>query len=224
MGSRELKRCFNDLKLIFLAHRKNKNKVTEISLQSRGDFLHISGWLHLQQNGFIYMAEETKSVNTTQPAETETVVTPTIPTEQDYEAQIQALEKQKADAIVEAANWKVAALKNKKRKEEPVEDEDETTEDIMRRIANETLADSKLAEIAREQDEIIKKALKENKELKLAQLNKTGIPPATMGAHSESTPVTDTTVTPEQMAAFKAKGWSDKDIERYKKNLNRYAR
>jgi hypothetical protein len=79
-----------------------------------------------------------------------------------------------------------------------------------------------LAQIAQEQEAIIKKALKENKELKLANLNKTKVPPASVGSHNESIPATDTSITPEQMSAFKARGWSDKDIERYKKNLRKY--
>lgn len=165
------------------------------------------------------MNENTNAVNIDQPAAVDVVVTPTIPTEQDYEAQIATLEQAKADAIVEAANWKVAALKAKSRETIP---DEETDEDRMRRIANETLADSKLADIAREQDAIIKKALKENKELKLAQLSKTTTPPAALGTHSEGTPVKDTSITPEQLSAFKAKGWSDKDIERYKENLKKY--
>jgi len=80
-----------------------------------------------------------------------------------------------------------------------------------------------LAEIAQEQDALIKKALKENRELKLAQLNKTNTPPASVGTHSEGQMVKDTLVTPDQAAAFKARGWSDKDIEKYKKNLQRYS-
>ena len=61
------------------------------------------------------------------------------------------------------------------------------------------------------------------KELKLANLNKTNMPPASQGGHSEGQPVRSTAVTSEQLAAFKARGWSDKDIERYKKNLQRYS-
>lgn len=140
--------------------------------------------------------------------------------DEDLEAKNVALEAEKARLIEEAANYKVAYLKEKsKRKEE--DPEGESDEERMRRIAQETLADSRLAEIAREQDAIIKKALRENKELKLAQLNKTDIP-ASIGTHNEGQQVKDTLVTSEQLAAFKAKGWTDKDIERYKKNLQRY--
>ena len=143
------------------------------------------------------------------------------PTEEDLEARNKALEDEKARLIEESANYKMAYLKEKSKKKEDFE-EGENDEDKMRRIAQETLADSRLAEIAMEQDAIIKKALKENKELKLAHLNKTNTPPAAVGTHTEGIEVKDTMVTPEQMTAFKAKGWTDKDIERYKKNLLRY--
>lgn len=135
----------------------------------------------------------------------------------DNEAKIAALESEKAKLIEENANWKVAALKYKKG--EDTEDDEER----MTRIAQKALSDSRLAEIAREQDSIIRKALKENRELKLAGLNKTPVVPAAQGTHSEATPVRDTLVTQEQIAAFKARGWSEKDIERYKKNLQRYS-
>lgn len=137
----------------------------------------------------------------------------------ENEARIAALEAEKAKLVEESANYKLAFLKEKAKKGENLEeDEDER----MERIAKKALAESRLAQIAQEQEAIIQKALKENKELKLARLNRNE-PPAAVGTHSEGTPVRDTLVTPEQMAAFKARGWSDKDIERYKKNLQRYS-
>ncbi len=54
-------------------------------------------------------------------------------------------------------------------------------------------------------------------------MNKTGIPSGT-GSHTEGRQVVDTMVTPEQLAAFKARGWTDKDVERYKKNLLKNSR
>lgn len=162
------------------------------------------------------MADE-PAVNTPDPAAGQTG---TVTLQDDNEAKIATLEGEKAQLTVEMSNWKMAALKAKaKAKEEGTEiDEDERMKDIAR----EALAESRLAEIAREQDGLLKQALKENKELKLAALNKKE-PSAATGAHSEAPLVQDTQVTPEQMAAFKAKGWDDKKIERYKRNLARYA-
>ncbi len=89
-------------------------------------------------------------------------------------------------------------------------------------MVDQRIADSRLADVARELDAINQKALKENKELKLALQNKTKTPPAAIGTHSESTAtVSDGTITPEQLAYFKGRGWSDKDIEKYKANLRK---
>lgn len=147
----------------------------------------------------------------------------TIAPAEDMEAKVAALEAEKAVLIKEAengANYRMAYLKEKNKNKDSEEDD----EDRMRRIAQETLAQSRLAEIAREQDAIIKKALKENKELKLAQMNKTDIPVSTSTHTETSTQVRDTLVTPEQLASFKAMGWDDGKIARYKKNLVKNAR
>ncbi len=144
----------------------------------------------------------------------------TAPTE-DAEAKIAALEVEKAKILEERDNYKNAYLKESKKPK--TEDFDENEEDRMEQVAKKVLSESRLAEIAREQDAIIQKALKENKELKLAQMNKTTVPGA-MGTHSESVMVTDTLITPDQMKSLQAKGWSDKDIERYKKNLQKNSR
>ncbi len=159
--------------------------------------------------------EEKITVNTTPPAVAETV-TPVL---SETEIRIAALEAEKAKLVEESANWKVAALKYKK---DSKEDDELDEDDKMRKVAQSVISESRLAEIAREQDEIIRQALKENKELKLAR-SKPNDPVAAVGSHSESTPVKDTLVTQDQLNAFKARGWTDKDIERYKKNLNRYS-
>jgi lysozyme family protein len=165
------------------------------------------------------MDKETPAVNTTEPA---AVQTDTITVDSgDYESRISTLEAEKNRLIEESANWKMAAMKAKS-KQVDFSDENESDDDRMRRIATEAVANSRLAEITREQEAIIKKALRENSELKLAISNKTGVSAST-GSHTESVPVVGTQITPEQLTAFKAKGWSDKDIERYKKNLRRYA-
>lgn len=142
----------------------------------------------------------------------------TLSAEDDAEARFAALTAERDKALEEAANYKLGMLKAKAKA-----DPDETDDERMRRIAADAVADSRLAEIAREQDAIIKRALKENKELKLAKLSEKKDPSGSMGTHSEGTQVTDTLVTPEQLAAFKARGWTDKDIERYKKNYQKYS-
>ena len=140
----------------------------------------------------------------------------------DLEAKNLALEVEKSRLLEEKDNYKNAYLKEKRKKEGIVDDEDVLNDDDrLRKIAREEMSNSRLAEIARERDLIIKKALRENKELKLAQLNKTNVSPANIGTSSEGISVTSTSITPEQMAYFKSKNFTDKDIERYKKNLQR---
>lgn len=148
-----------------------------------------------------------------------------VPTEIDYEARNTALEAEKAKLIEENANYKLAFLKEKKKNSsQDTEEVEEDEESMIRRITKETLANSRLAEIAREQAEIIQKALKENKELKLAQLSRTGGVPSSIGSHTETKVVQDTLVTQDQIEAFKKRGWTEKDIERYKKNLQKNTR
>lgn len=143
-------------------------------------------------------------------------------TQEDAEARIAELEAAKNKAIEEAANYKVAFLKEKnKSKRENLESEDESEEDRVRRIMREEIANSTISKIDAEKEELLKKLAKENKELKLARKNTTDTP-SSIGTHSESIAVTSTAITPEQTAAFKARGWTDKDIARYKENLKKF--
>ncbi len=126
----------------------------------------------------------------------EAAVIPATAVQDDSEARVAALEAEKARLIEERENYKNAYLKEKGKKI-PDTPGEESEDDKMRRIAQEVQANSRIAEIAREQDTIIKKALKENKELKLAQMNKTGTP-ASIGSHTEQPQSpTDTLITPE---------------------------
>ena len=163
------------------------------------------------------MNEDPKAV-IAQPAAVEPEVVTTPSTQEDTEARIAQLEADKAKAIEEAANYKLGMLKAKaKLKDSYVPDEDETEDERIARIVQEKISETKIAQIDTEKEALYQKILKENKELKLANMNKTTVPPQAMGTHTESPQVRDTLVTPEQLVAFKARGWTDKDIERYKK-------
>lgn len=140
------------------------------------------------------------------------------PKQDDAEERIAELEAEKAAILERESNYKAAYLKEFEKNRNTVP-ENESDEDRIRRITREELAAKEVTAIDEEKESLLKKLAKENKELKLAQMNKTGAPPASIGSHSEGTPVTDTLVTPEQMAYFKEKNWSAEDIDRYKKNL-----
>lgn len=152
-----------------------------------------------------------EAVNTNSPAAVDKVVI--VPQADDTEAQLRAKD-------AEIANWKAAALKFKEKAKQGVPNE--TEDERIQRIVDERIADSQLAKASSEKDALLDKVLKENRELKLAQLNKPDVP-ASSGSHSESQVVTDTLITPDQMAQLKKMypNWTDKDFERYKKNLRR---
>ncbi len=162
--------------------------------------------------------DETKAVNTTESAATQTEVTTVV----DNEAIIAALEAEKAKLTTERDNYKIGMLKEKAKSKGEVFEEEEGDE-RLRRIAREELINSDIARITREQDTIIKAALKENKELKLARLNKNETT-TVKGSSTESTPVRDTLVTQEQMRHFtEVLKWDANKIERYKKNIQKVA-
>lgn len=151
------------------------------------------------------MEEQKQATETNaQPIATEEQVKVTV--DEDLEQKVAKLEEQKA-------NYQAAYLKERAKNHE-----DETDEDKFRRIAREELENSRIVELDRQKDEIIKKVLRENKELKLAVKNKTDIPVSTT-VHSEGQKVQDTLVTNDQMEAFRKMGKSDKWIENYKRNL-----
>lgn len=150
---------------------------------------------------------------------TETNAPTIVSEENDAEARIAALEAEKATLIENEANYKVAYLKEKSKNK--ALDPNESEEDRIRRITREELAESALNRIDTEKENLLKKLARENKELKLAHLNKTDVSAST-NSSTEAQGVKDTLVTPDQIKAFQAKGWTDKDIERYKKNLQRY--
>ncbi len=154
-----------------------------------------------------------------EPKATETIVAAIAPQEtvvaspEDAEARFTQLEAEKE-------NYRKAYLKEAARNREPLENLDD--EGKMEEVARRVLADSRIAEIAREQDAIIKQALKENKELKLAHLNKDKTPPAAIGASQETTVVKDCSISPDQLNYFKnTLHWTDKEIEHYKRNLGK---
>jgi hypothetical protein len=157
---------------------------------------------------------------------TETIVPPiateekvTLPPTEDMEAKVAALEAEKATILEREANYKMAYLKEATKNREP--NPDESDEDRIRRITREELSQSKLSQIDTEKEHLLKRLATENKELKLAQLNKTDIPASTT-THSEGQKVQDNVVSPEDIAKFKQMGKDDKWIENYKKNLKRY--
>lgn len=169
------------------------------------------------------MDKQTNATETPgQPIAPDTTVIPAVQTEGDSEAKLAAIKAERDKAIEEAANYKLAYLKQKNK--QTFDPDEETEEERVNRLVQERLTQERLAKLDADKEALLQQALKENKELKLANLNKQTTPPAAVGTHSEGIPVTSTLITPDQIAAFKARGWTDKDIERYKRNLQKNTR
>lgn len=139
-----------------------------------------------------------------------------IPT--DAENRITELETENQKLAEERTNYQAAYLKEHAKNRDPENPIEETQEEVARRVAHEVLVDTKIAANNKERDDLLQKTLKENRELKLAQVNKTTVS-TVVGTHSENRAVTDTLITPEQLASFKKMGKDDKWIENYKRNL-----
>lgn len=132
-------------------------------------------------------------------------------TPSDVEIRLQQLEEEKE-------NYRKAYLKSEEQRKAAG---NETEDERIARLVDERIANSRMAEIEKERGELLAKTLKENKELKLAQMNKPTDTPTAGGSHTETITPTDTTITPDQLAHFKSRGWSDEMIERYKVNLKK---
>lgn len=137
----------------------------------------------------------------------------------EAEMKIEALEAEKAQLLEEKVNYKMAYLKEVNKDRDPNESEEER----LRRIIREETATSRISAIDKEKEDLLKKTLRENSELKRTFSNKPDVP-ASNTVHSEGQRVTDTIITPEQLAQFKAMGKDDKWIENYKKNLRKNMR
>ena len=152
---------------------------------------------------------ETTTVETSAGAD-QTKVAPSTTTEIDAQTRIAELEAEKAKLETERDNYKIGMLKAKGKIQESIEDESE--DDKIRRISRETLADSRLADIAREQDAIIK-------ELKTALKNKPSTTAVSSGSEATHAVAVPGILSEEDIKVAKARGWSDKKIELLKKNI-----
>lgn len=139
------------------------------------------------------------------------------------QAKIAALEAEKAAVLEREANYKLAYLKEK-RKNEQSTDYPETEDEKIRRITREELAQREITRIDTEKEALYQKAINDVKELKRVIQNKPPTASTGGGGSTEHPIVISSIVTAEQIAAFKARGWTDKDIERYKQNLQKNSR
>lgn len=163
------------------------------------------------------MSEPIKPVETTEakPAGAE-------PTAIDYQAELALKDAELAKVKEERENYKKGLLKAKGKlpdSELPGEHEQDL-EELVNRKVEEKLLDTREAQIQKEKAELLEKALKENRELRLAAANRAQIPSGSQGSSSETTvEPTGQFFSDAQIAELKKKGWDDKKIEALKKNV-----
>lgn len=163
------------------------------------------------------MSEENKGVET--PVE----VAP-AQQEVDYEAKIASLDAELAKERTEKENYRRGMLKAKgKLPEEDTNNLPEDWREEARRIALEVNSSSRETRLQAERDDLMKAALKRNKELELALKNRGQITSVSAPGSNQERPEvkTDSYFSPEQVQSLKAKGWDDKKIEAAKKNMLR---
>ena len=137
----------------------------------------------------------------------------------DYQAEYESLLEEQLKTAEERDNYTKGLLKAKGKLPEDEEDLEPEDERIGRIVA-EQLASSKYAQIEKAKEDLIKKTLSENAELKKALTNKAQISDTPPGSPVDNPPFTaaDGLLSKEQIAYFKSKKWSDKKIEEYKQN------
>ena len=152
---------------------------------------------------------ETKPVEAGAQAGVETT-TKAPESEMDFLEVFQKTIEERDKAIKIAEDWKRVGLA--KKRGQPVEDPEALTpEEIEARVeerANQILTTKAIEAAQKKAEEIALKALKENRELKIALKNKSGVvttPPSASTASAE-TKTNPTGWTPEQVAVLKQKG------------------
>ncbi len=145
--------------------------------------------------------------------------------EVDYEAELAKVNATLEQTKVEKENYRKAYLKNAGGN--PPEEDDNSsngTEDIdskVKRLVSEQLLATKEAEAQADKDRIISNMAKKLKETTLALKNRGQITTTSgQGSNEEKAEgKVDNVLANDQISALKAKGWSDKKIETFKKNL-----
>lgn len=143
----------------------------------------------------------------------------------DFEQAYNSLSEEYKQLETEKENYRKGMLKAKGKIKN--EDDSAASEDIEsiidRKVAEKVISQRELDLKARE-NALIKQAFAKNKELSLALKNRSQ-QGSSMGVHSEGTVTTnDRMLSPDQISSLKAKGWDDKKIELFKKNLNKNAK
>jgi len=167
---------------------------------------------------------ETKVEVAVAPQETKVETPSQIQPEVDYEAELQKKDAEIAKVREEKENYRRGMLKAKGKL--PEEDDNSSEEDLDAKIdrkVQERLLVSREAQVIAEKDALVLSLAKKNKELALALKNRGQVMNTSGQGSNEDKPEVkvEKTLSQEQLNNLKAKGWSDKKIEAFKKNLTK---
>lgn len=143
--------------------------------------------------------------------------------EVDYEAELAKKDAEIAKIAQEKENYRRGMLKAKGKL--PDEDDNSSNDEDMDakidRKVQERLLASREAQVIAEKDALVIASAKKIKELSLALKNRNQISASTgQGSNQDRQEVrTDSTLSDDQINSLHAKGWDDKKIELFKKNL-----
>lgn len=158
----------------------------------------------------------------TQPESGVTQSTPEV----DYEAELAKKDAEIARIAGEKENYRKGLLKAKGKLPDDDDNSSNYDEDIDAKIdrkVQERLLATQEAKVLAEKEALVVNLAKKNKELTLALRNREQISTSSgQGSNqekAESKP--DTVLSSDQLNSLRAKGWDDKKIEEYKKNLVR---
>lgn len=178
---------------------------------------------------FKTMSTETTAVETTtETAATQSQENQTVTTDSgvDYEAELTKANEKIVKLGEEKENYRKGMLKAKGK----IPDEDDNSsnngEDIdskVSRIVQQKMLETREAQALADRDNLVSKITKENKELKLALKNRGQVTSTSAQGSNQDRQEgkIDNILSNEQLNSLKAKGWNDKKIEEFKKNLTR---
>jgi hypothetical protein len=176
-----------------------------------------------------HMSENTNAVKEnveTAASQQETTVETSTQTqpEVDYEAELQKKDAEIAKVREEKENYRKGMLKAKGKL--PEEDDNSSEEDLDAKIdrkVQERLLATRESQVQAEKDALVMSLAKKNKELALALKNRGQISTSSGQGSNQEKPEgrVDNTLSNDQINALKAKGWDDKKIDEFKKNLKK---
>jgi hypothetical protein len=169
----------------------------------------------LTYKGFLKKMETIKK-------EEEAVVIPPVEGGVDLEAELTKLREENVRLSTDRENYRKGMLKAKgklQEEEDEVLPQPQLAETIEKIVSEKLLATQESQNLIK-QEELVKKALKENRELKLALANRSNLDNSGSGSGGGDIPaVKENFLAPAQIQALKARGWDDKKIELFKKNM-----